>query len=211
MADDYLKPMIDLYDSIAPEYALNTAQHAPKPQRDEFVRLVRSGGKILDAGCGPGRDVQYFSDLGYEVVGVDLSKRMLDVAKGVAPRAQFYCQDLRNLQFPDASFDGIWACTSIIHLKRVEIPGVLRKFYDLLAPEGVLFVHAQRGEGEIEKVEPSIPNAVRRYTLFSESEMKGLLETAGFSVLDIFESSFSKAYESGKTSMPRVSCFARKK
>lgn len=208
MNDDYIADTIKIYDSVAENYAKQTATHAPVKQRSKFVTLVKTG-KILDAGCGPGRDTKYFSDLGFEVTGVDLSKELLKIAEKFVPRATFIQQDLRDLSFDIESFNGIWACASLLHLKRIEIPKVLSDFKKFLKPKGILYVHVKKGIGEIEKVEPSIPNAKRFFTLFTQSELEKYIRDAGFQILECFEYKELKTYQTGEQ-MTSLSCFAQK-
>jgi ubiquinone/menaquinone biosynthesis C-methylase UbiE len=72
---------------------------------------------------------------------------MLTLAKKTAPKAQFLKQDLRHLDFPADYINGIWACASLLHIKRSEVPVILAKFYEILKPGGILFVHVKKGEG----------------------------------------------------------------
>jgi ubiquinone/menaquinone biosynthesis C-methylase UbiE len=209
MDDDYLTNTIKVYDRVAVDYAKQIAGHAPQKQRLNFVSQLKPGDKILEAGCGPGRDSKFFADHGLKVTGVDLSEKLLEIARIAAPTTEFIKQDLRKLDFQDESFAGIWACASLIHLKRNEIPSVLSDFYRFLKPNGLLFVHVKKGEGEVEKIEPSIPGAKRFFTLFSQPEMEKLISDAGFKILESYEYKGSSHYQTGK-SMTTLSFFARK-
>lgn len=125
MSDDHVKKTIAVYNAKAKEYASKLDDYAPRPEQDKFISLIPKTGVVLDAGCGPGRDSEYFFQRGLSVTGVDLSKKLLEIAKNRVPQVKFLKQDLRKLKFPSNHFDGIWACASLLHLKREEIPTVL--------------------------------------------------------------------------------------
>ena len=94
--------------------------------------------------------------------------------------------DLRDIEFDSQTFDGIWACASLVHLKRTEILPVLRKFYELLRPHGVLFLLMKEGSGEKVLTNPAIAGDTRYFSYVSTGEVHLFLREAGFSVLDLF-------------------------
>jgi len=208
--DDYLINTIKVYNAVAEEYAKETETHALMRQQESFVSLVSKGGIILDAGCGPGRDSKFFISQGFQVIGIDLSEKLLEIAKKNVPEAKFYKQDLRNIEFPDNTFDGIWANGSLHHLKYKNIPFILESFHTILKPQGILFINVKKGKGEIERVVPSIPNAKRFYSLFQEKQLHTLLHKAGFTVFESYIYDEKLSYSSGKKSLSCISCFAKK-
>jgi len=116
------------------------------PIHEPFLALVPAGGHILDAGCGPGRDLRAFLKRGYRVTAFDASAEMAQLASayagvGVAVGA------LQDLAFENA-FDGIWACASLLHLPRAEMGDVVRRFTRALRPCGVWYLSFKRGEAE---------------------------------------------------------------
>jgi len=171
---------------IASSYAQKVEEYAPEQERNKFISLIPKNAKILDAGCGSGRDCDYFVKHGFEVVGIDLSDKLLEIAKHRLPQVTFLKQDLRRLDFPDESFDGIWACATLHHLARSDMLTVLKKIFTLLKPNGILFVLVKEGVGE-EDVKESLSSGLPRYYVYySFDELKKLLEDAGFSNLDIY-------------------------
>lgn len=135
---------------------------------------------------GPGRDSAYFSGKGFQVVGVDLSEKLLEIARKKSPKVEFYKQDLRSLTFPENSFDAIWACASLVHLKRTEVPIVLDTFYSLLKPDGVLFVLVKEGKGEADVKENLSSGVTRHFTYFGQNELQKMLESAKFVIQRIY-------------------------
>lgn len=186
MKTDYVTKTIAVYNKIAQDYAQKTDAYAPLPERDAFIVKLPRGGKILDAGCGPGRDSEYFVRKGFSLVGIDLSEKLLSIAKKRVTLATFQKQDLRKLTFAPEEFDGIWASASLLHLKRDEIPKVLRQFYQILKRNGALFILVKEGtrEGFIPyKLASNLP---RFFSYFKSEEIKRVLEQVGFVIENIY-------------------------
>ncbi len=187
MSDDHVQTTIATYDKTAEEYVLKVQKYAPEQEREKFVSLVKPGGKILDAGCGPGRDANYFASKGFLVTGIDLSESLLTYAKEHAKKnATFLQMDLRKIRL-DTSFDGIWACASLLHLKREELLPVLRKFEHMMMPGGTLFLLMKAGAGEKMITGGTIEGDARFFTYYSIPELRLLLGNAGFTVTDIYD------------------------
>ncbi len=186
MSSDHTKTTIATYNKTAKEYILKVQKYAPVPEREKFMSLVTPGGKILDAGCGSGRDANYFASKGFTVTGIDLSDTLLSYAKDTAyPNARFLTMDLRAINLKE-SFDGIWACASLLHLKRGELLPVLKNFQRMLTPGGVLFLLMKEGTGEKLVTSGTIEGDTRFFTYYTSDELRALLETAGFVVTDMY-------------------------
>lgn len=209
MIDDYLTKSIAVYDKNAEYYAKKLDNYAPRPEQEKFVALLQPKAKVLDAGCGPGRDCEYFAGRGFEVTGVDLSEKLLKIAKKRVPSATFQKQDLRRLQFQKNSFDGIWACASLLHLRRSDALAVLKSFFTLLKPGGILFVQLKEGKGEADIVDPIIADLSRHFVYYSLSELKKILQEAGFIVNDIYTWN-EEVRRPGRRDIVWISCFSRK-
>jgi ubiquinone/menaquinone biosynthesis C-methylase UbiE len=119
-----------------------------------FLQHLPKGGRILDAGCGPGQDAAYFASLGYEVAGFDLSEEFLKIARRRLPGATFIKADMRKLDFPDRSFDGVWASFSFHHLSKADAPAALAELKRVLKAGGVLFISGHRAEQTRTSVNP---------------------------------------------------------
>lgn len=182
MSDDSTKTTIATYDKTAKEYILKVQKYAPMPERKKFMSLIKPGGKILDAGCGLGRDANYFASQGFAVTGIDLSNTLLDYAKKTADtHATFYCMDLRNIRL-NVSFDGIWACASLLHLTREAFVPALARFYELLTPGGIVFLLMKEGQGEKLVTSGTIDGDTRFFTYYTSDEIRESLESLGFEV-----------------------------
>lgn len=186
MAHDHIAKTVAVYNTIAQDYAKKIEEYPPEIERQKFKTLAPPRGHILDVGCASGRDAGYFHNCGYEVVGIDLSDALLRIAKLNHPLVTFEHQDMRSLNFPEKSFDGIWASASLLHLKRDEVLPVLTSFYTLLKHGGIFFVSLREGEGEADVVDPLSYGNKRHYTFFTVSEFIALLTKAGFVSIDTY-------------------------
>lgn len=181
---DHTQTTISTYDKTAPAYVAKVQTYAPEEEREMFASLVKPGGRILDAGCGSGRDANHFASQGFVVTGIDLSDGLLTYAREHADKhATFVKMDLRTINLP-TSFDGIWACASLLHLTRDEFLPVIRNFHHMLAPNGVLFILMKEGTGEQLVTSGTIEKDTRFFTYYMSEEIKGLLEGAGFKMID---------------------------
>jgi ubiquinone/menaquinone biosynthesis C-methylase UbiE len=207
--DDYVKKTIAVYDRIAASYEEKTKDLGPIPERTRFMGMVKPHGTILDAGCGTGRDSAVFFENGFVVTGADLSGELLKIAKKKAPHVTFLQADLRDMPCQSNSFDGIWACASLLHLHYEEAEKVLKDFYSFLRTDGTLFVFVKVGSGEHESFEPSTPGIPRMFAFYDTERLTKAIKNAGFSVVDTY------SYDEG-TRFPHLKgkwwlvCFAKK-
>jgi SAM-dependent methyltransferase len=133
---------------------------------------------ILDLGCGPGRDVNYFQSLGYRPVGLDGSEVFCEMARRYIG-GRILHQTFLNLDLPSLSFDGIFANAALFHVPSQELPRVLDDLHAPLRPGGILFLSNPQGDSE--------GWSGKRYGHYMQFEAsKRFLEEAGFEVLDHF-------------------------
>ena len=140
------------------------------------------GKRVLDAGCGIGRDVEYLMEDGFDVIGIDASRNMVAEAKKNVPKGKFKIMDFRKMSFKDNSFDGIWAMHSLDHISKKEIVKVLKELARVLEKGGVLYLAVYEGMGELEVKKAEYMDEARHFYLYREKEMRGCLEEAGFDV-----------------------------
>jgi SAM-dependent methyltransferase len=115
---------------------------------ERFLRHIPARGRILDAGCGVGRDALAFAERGYSVVAFDASAEMVRLARErTAGRAE-----VLHMRFEDVAwreeFDGIWACASLLHVPETELPAVARRLASALRPGGVIYMSFKYGAGQ---------------------------------------------------------------
>ena len=102
---------------------------------------------ILDFGCGPGRDLATFTQLGHRAIGLDNAQQFLAMARA-ATGCEVWQQDFLKLNLPDSTFDGIFANASLFHVPSQELPRVLAGLSETLRSRGVLFCSNPRGNNE---------------------------------------------------------------
>jgi len=103
--------------------------------------------RILDLGCGPGRDLKTFSELGHTAVGLDGAARFVAMARAYSG-CEVLQQDFLRLDLPARRFDGVYANASLFHVPLRELPRVLRELHATLRPGGVLFSSNPRGDNQ---------------------------------------------------------------
>ena len=125
---------------------------------------------------------------GFRVVGVDMSKEMIKLAKQNFPKITFKLSDLRKINFSESSFEGIFASFSLIHLSKVDILPLLKKFNKILKKEGIIYISLQSGESkEIYITEPLKPDERIFLNIISFEEINELLVKSKFSIIKKFE------------------------
>jgi SAM-dependent methyltransferase len=102
---------------------------------------------ILDFGCGPGRDLKVFADLGHTAVGLEGAARFVEMARAYSG-CEVWHQDFLRLDLPGRRFDGIFANAALFHVPGQELPRVLQELHASLKPRGVLFSSNPRGRNE---------------------------------------------------------------
>ena len=137
------------YDQRAEDFWRGTRDHDVQQNRDALLGAIQ--GKppfaILDFGCGPGRDLKTFKDLGHEVVGLEGSARFAAMAREYSG-CEVWEQDFLALELPPARFDGVFANAALFHVPSLQLPRVLGELRAALKPGGVLFSSNPRGANE---------------------------------------------------------------
>ncbi|MGC5332666.1 class I SAM-dependent DNA methyltransferase [Micromonospora sp. DT62] len=141
------------YDALAVDYAERlqdelVANPWERAVLTAFADLVRAAGNgpVADVGCGPGRLTGYLHGLGLDAFGVDLSPRMVEVARRAHPDLRFDVGAMPDLGLPDASLGGIVAWYSTIHVPDELLPATFADFHRTLTPGGHLVLAFQVGD-----------------------------------------------------------------
>jgi SAM-dependent methyltransferase len=137
------------YNQHADSFWQGTKDHDVSQNRDAFLEHLYGKGpfRILDFGCGPGRDLKVFKDIGHEAVGLEGAERFVEFARRYSG-CEVWLQDFLALQLPAEYFDGIFANASLFHVPSQELPRVLTELCAALKPAGVLFSSNPRGDNE---------------------------------------------------------------
>ena len=144
--EDQTIKTLQYYEDHADTFTADTISAEMSDARQRFLTRIPKGARILDFGCGSGRDTKAFLDEGYSVEAVDGSAQLCRIASKYAgiPVKQMLFQELeaRNL------YDGVWACSSILHLPRPELSDVLQRIAEALKMDGVLYTSFKYGTFE---------------------------------------------------------------
>ncbi|WP_421931549.1 class I SAM-dependent methyltransferase [Phenylobacterium sp.] len=165
------------YDENADRFFADTAHADMSQARRRFVEALAPGARILDAGCGSGRDALAFREAGFEVTAFDGSAQM-------ARRASAHTGlEVLHLTFDQVTwreaFDGLWSCASLLHVPRAELPGVMARLRDALVPGGVWEMSFKLGTGERQAYG-------RHFTDLDEASARVLIaEVGGLETLDL--------------------------
>ena len=140
---------LNYYNENAASFVATTENADISDIRNKFLKMVPTGGYILDYGCGSGRDTLAFKEAGYQVDATDASKELCKIASektGIKVK----CEGFNELDEKE-KYDGIWACASLLHLEKDEIPQVLDLSKKALKPGGVMYLSFKYGDFEGEK------------------------------------------------------------
>ena len=139
---------IDYYNQNAETFVHGTVSVDFKEVQDKFLRLL-AGKRVLDFGCGSGRDTKYFIERGLDVVAIDGSEELCKSASaytGIQVKHMLF----QNLDEVDC-YDGIWACSSILHLPKDELKIVIKKMSRALKAKGIIYTSFKYGNFEGER------------------------------------------------------------
>jgi ubiquinone/menaquinone biosynthesis C-methylase UbiE len=188
---DLKRIVSDAYDRIAERYL---EWRARQPRQEEFVRWlsllnnhVRPGARILDIGCGAGIPLTLALSNTFDVTGVDISARQIELARRNVPTARFIQGDVTTLDFTPASFDVVVASYALFHIPRTEHGGLFRSIARWLCPDGILLANFGIGNREVDYDE-DWHGAPLLWSSFDAEGERAALRSAGFAlVLDYVE------------------------
>lgn len=210
---DHKQKTIDYYDQNAAGYAAYVDDFYSTEQISAFLGYLPQGAKVLDVGCGSGRDVFIMSKSGVAAVGLDLSKGMIDYAKSKYPQLQFLHGDMLQTGFPDQTFDGVWAHASLLHLEsEAEVEHALSEFNRIMKPEGMLhvLVKLQKDADKVKIFTDGIGTGARLYRFYTKDELAAHLQKFGFElvIMDTYEE--NERNPKGRHDVTWLHCLARK-
>ena len=140
------------YDAMAEHYLTWSAKISDDPRLHylaDFDSRLDDHAKILELGCGVGIPVTKKLAERHDVLGIDLSRQQLDLARANVPAARFEKADMTELDFPDGTFDGIAAFYSILHVPRAEQPGLIARIARWLKPGGLFLASLGVGTPDV--------------------------------------------------------------
>ena len=192
MSEDSTGAVRESYDSIADDYAreiYGELQHKPLDRQllDRFAAKTAGRGQVCDIGCGPGQVARYLRDAGAEVFGLDISPRMVELARRLNPDIPFREGNMMALDLSDGALAGIAAFYAIVNIPEASLPSVFREMHRVLAPNGLLLVPFHLGNEVIQKEELWGKTVSMDFFFFQALSIQQKLEAAGFAVEEIIE------------------------
>ncbi|HHX34611.1 MAG TPA: class I SAM-dependent methyltransferase [Gammaproteobacteria bacterium] len=170
---------VQYYEDNAEQFAQDTLNVDMSELYERFLALLLPSSRILDAGCGAGRDAAIFLQQGYQVEAFDASPKLVKIAKEVSG-IQVQLSTFLNFT-SDQPFAGIWACASLLHVPAVNMSATLKHLGELLQPKGVMYVSFKYGEDEAHR------NG-RHFTNCSEERLAEFLQDTGLSIYETWVS-----------------------
>ncbi len=194
-AANYREITRNSYDETADAYQANTEKLGPEVKARQFLSFLKGPSKILDLGCGPGRDAKYFVAMGHEVTGIDISPKMIEIAKASVPKAQFLVSDIEGFDPGDGAFDAIWASASLLHVPKKLFAKTLAKIRMSLKPEGIFYVSMKKGSGEELAADARYGGVEKFWNYVQEEELAEKLIGQGFQILEKATHEASTSYQ----------------
>jgi SAM-dependent methyltransferase len=143
------KVTLEHYDQHAEAFWEGTRDHDVAQNIEALLKFIEGEPpfRILDFGCGPGRDLKALSERGHIAVGLEGARRFVEMAR-LYSGCEVWQQDFLGLDLPEGLFDGVFANAALFHVPSQELPRVLRELRAALKPRGVLFSSNPRGRNE---------------------------------------------------------------
>lgn len=136
---------LEYYNKNAKLYFNQTITGNLQENYTKFLTKIPNGCYILDFGCGSGRDSKYFIENGYKVNAIDGSIEMCKLA------SEYINQDVKCMKFGELNeentYDAIWACSSILHVEKEELPNILNRMVKALKQNGIIYTAFKKGKG----------------------------------------------------------------
>ena len=137
------------YEGVAESFRAGTADHDVSQNIAALLRHIESTPpfRILDFGCGPGRDLKAFTQLGHVAIGLEGTAHFAAMARADSG-CEVWQQDFLQPSLPAQAFDGVFANASLFHVPGADLPRVLAALHATLKPRGVLFSSNPRGDNQ---------------------------------------------------------------
>ena len=181
------KNLQNVYDDLALYWGQDKTLHDwGEDDLLKFAELVGKGAKVLDLGCASGYQSQLLRDRGLQVVGLDLSPKMINRARKMVRGVKFVVGDMIDMDFDANTFDVVYARASLLHIPKRLIPKVLKSVNKILKDGGTFYLAVKEGQGEEEVDDERHGIKVKRFfSFFIDSEIKKFLEDAGFTLKSV--------------------------
>ncbi len=172
----------DGYDRIADNYAKQRDQFKNSIYLEKLADLLKPGATILDIGCGSGLPVDRFLvRKGYEVIGIDLSEKQIELARQNVPEASYQVKDMVDLRHGEYQVDAVVSFYAIFHTPREQHRELFARIHSFLSEHGLVLV--TMGAGEWEDTEDDFHGTPMFWSHYGPEKNRQIVEDAGFEVL----------------------------
>lgn len=145
LEDHFRDKTRNYYEKTSNKYFKETVNNSMVSTLEKFIQFIPDDGKILDLGCGSGRDSKYLMNRGFQVVALDYSANIAELASKYLGK-DVIKKEIENIDYQN-EFDGIWACASLLHLSPRQLEMALQKIMDALRSGGILYTSFKEGGG----------------------------------------------------------------
>lgn len=168
-----MKTLIDYYDDYAQDWADEWYENETLlPYLKKFVELLPKKAKVLDLCCGAGYESKRLNNLGVEVVGIDLSKKSIEIAKKYNQAIDFYVKDMLKSYKDLGSFEGITCIAGIIHLKEQDLNLAFKNMSEVLKDNGYLLLVVKDGNKITKSLEVDGKKYAREFYCYTLDKIK---------------------------------------
>lgn len=185
------EPVRQSYDRLAAEYARRIYRELENKPFDRkllnsFVTRVGKRESICDMGCGPGHVAKYLHELGANVFGLDLSPKMIEIARKMNPGIKFQVGDMFALDIPDESLGGIVSFYSICNISKESLrKAVFKEIHRVLKARGLLLISFHSGNKTIDEKDLWGISISMKFYLHQPTLIRNLLEEERFTIQDL--------------------------
>jgi ubiquinone/menaquinone biosynthesis C-methylase UbiE len=151
---------------------------------DLFFERTVNKGLVLEIGCGPGEIANYLKMKGMEVIGIDISDKMIEQAKKLNPFIDFRVGDVFHLDIKDKSVAGVAAPYLIVNFEWNDLTRAFKEIHRVLIKQGLFFLSFHAGKEEIEIKDFFVKGNTIPYTFFDSDEVVGILVKSGFRIIE---------------------------
>ncbi|MCJ7804221.1 class I SAM-dependent methyltransferase [Patescibacteria group bacterium] len=170
------------YNKISEKYLQNRDQFKNLKYLGKFVKLLKPGAKILDLGCGAGKPIdEFLIKKGFKIIGLDISKKQIELAKKNVPEGKFYLKDMSLLKRGEYQVDAIVSFYAIFHIPRKNHFELFEKINSFLPKDGLILV--TMGSSGWEGTEDDFHGAKMYWSHYDSEKNRKIIGKAGFDIL----------------------------
>lgn len=170
---------MNYYNNIAQKYFNETVNLKMNEHYNKFIAYIPKNSKILDVGCGSGRDSRYFIENGYNVDSID-NACDLSLLASMYIGKKVKTMDIKSMNFNE-EYNGIWCSASLLHILPENIEYTLKRINNALVKNGYLYLSLKEGNNDI------VIDDGRTSVLYSLDFIKNLLENNNFEIKDFYK------------------------